>query len=102
MRKDDTHYCIECGSTLPWRYKGRQRIYCSQMCRKLYTEKKKETKKDAPASTGDVGAANFVYSDVAEAKKNEDWFENKPSKKDQKKLGKKYMDWYKEEITDQQ
>ena len=41
MRKDDTHYCIECCVTLPWRYKGRQRIYCSQTCRKSYTEKKK-------------------------------------------------------------
>mgnify|MGYP003726534407 CR=1 FL=1 len=41
MRKDDTHYCIECGVTLPWRYKGRQRIYCSQTCRKAFTEKKK-------------------------------------------------------------
>ena len=60
------------------------------------------TKKDAPSTTSSEGSANFVYSDVAEAKKNEDWFENKPSKKDQKKLGKKYMDWYKEEITDQQ
>ena len=29
----------------------------------------KEAKKDAPASTGDVGAANFVYSDVHEKKK---------------------------------
>jgi len=44
LRKDDTHYCIECGTTLPWRYKGRQRIYCSPACRKLYTEKIKETK----------------------------------------------------------
>jgi len=44
MRKDDTFYCIECGATLPWRYKGRQRIYCSQNCRKKYTEKNKKTK----------------------------------------------------------
>ncbi len=42
MRKDDTHYCIECNAVLPWRYKGRQRIYCSPMCRKIYTDKKKE------------------------------------------------------------
>jgi endogenous inhibitor of DNA gyrase (YacG/DUF329 family) len=43
MRKDDTHYCIECGATLPWRYKGRQRIYCSQECRKIFTEKKNQS-----------------------------------------------------------
>jgi hypothetical protein len=61
----------------------------------------REKQKDAPATTSDVGAANFVYSDVAEAKKNEDWFEDKPSKKDQKKQGKHYKDWYKDEITDQ-
>ncbi len=42
MRKDDTHYCIECNAVLPWRYKGRQRIYCSPSCRKIYTEKKKQ------------------------------------------------------------
>lgn len=42
MRKDDTHYCIECNAVLPWRYKGRQRIYCSTMCRKLYCAKNKE------------------------------------------------------------
>jgi hypothetical protein len=34
-----------------------------------HKEDKKEAKKDAPATTGDVGAANFVYSDVKEAKK---------------------------------
>ena len=42
MRKDDTHYCIECGATLPWRYKGRQRVYCSANCRKAYWEKDKK------------------------------------------------------------
>ena len=42
MRKDDTHYCIECNAVLPWRYKGRQRIYCSPSCRKIYTERKKQ------------------------------------------------------------
>ena len=43
MRKDDTHYCIECGAPLPGRYKGRQRIYCSQECRKIFTEKKNQS-----------------------------------------------------------
>jgi len=61
----------------------------------------KHNKSDGTATTSDVGAANFVYSDVAEAKKNEDWFEDKQSKKDQKKQGKHYKDWYKDEITDQ-
>tara|TARA_B110000014_G_C20116158_1_gene589600 strand:+ start:2424 stop:2555 length:132 start_codon:yes stop_codon:yes gene_type:complete len=42
MRKDDTHKCVECGSILPWRYKGRQRIYCSPSCRKAYWDKKEK------------------------------------------------------------
>lgn len=41
MRKDDTFYCIECNTQLPWRYKGRQKVYCSQGCRKAYTKKNK-------------------------------------------------------------
>jgi len=47
----------------------------------------RSTKKDAPASTGDVGAANFVYSDVAEAKKNEDFIDlDDPKNKEQAKI----------------
>ena len=42
MRKDEPFKCIECGATLPWRYKGRQRIYCSNEFRKIYTAKKKK------------------------------------------------------------
>lgn len=42
MRKDDVHKCIECGAILPWRYKGRQRIYCSSSCRKSYWDKKEK------------------------------------------------------------
>ena len=41
-RRDSTHYCIECKSTLPWRYKGRQRIYCGNICRNIYTTRKKK------------------------------------------------------------
>ena len=36
MRKDEPKKCINCGETLPYRYKGRQKIYCSDMCRKSY------------------------------------------------------------------
>jgi hypothetical protein len=43
---------------------GKPDEYCKE-CGKTRTDKDK----DAPASTSDVGAANFVYSDVAEAKK---------------------------------
>lgn len=39
MRKQDVFRCIECNTQLPWRYKGRQRIYCSPNCRKIYTNK---------------------------------------------------------------
>ncbi|MBC8429813.1 MAG: hypothetical protein H8D92_00290 [Pelagibacteraceae bacterium] len=39
MRRDEPKHCIECNATLPWRYKGRQRIYCGNECRKLYTSK---------------------------------------------------------------
>jgi len=37
MRRADIHYCIECGSILPDRYKGRQKKYCNNNCRKVYT-----------------------------------------------------------------
>ena len=36
MRKDEPKKCIHCGTSLPYRYKGRQRIYCSDLCRKSY------------------------------------------------------------------
>lgn len=36
-RKTEIKYCINCGTTLPDRYKGRQRIYCGILCRKAYT-----------------------------------------------------------------
>jgi len=39
-RRSETKHCINCGMTLPDRYKGRQRIYCSAMCRKTYTANK--------------------------------------------------------------
>ena len=42
MRRDEPFKCIECGATLPWRYKGRERIYCSNDCRKVYTTKNKK------------------------------------------------------------
>ena len=41
MRRDVVHKCIECGAVLPFRYKGRQRIYCGNTCRKNYTSRKK-------------------------------------------------------------
>lgn len=41
MRKDNTHFCVECGGQLPWRYKGRQKIYCGQTCRKNFANKQK-------------------------------------------------------------
>jgi endogenous inhibitor of DNA gyrase (YacG/DUF329 family) len=44
MRRDDPKHCIECNATLPWRYKGRQRIYCSNECRKAYTSKNPKPK----------------------------------------------------------
>lgn len=39
MKHRVEHHCIECGATLPDRYKGRQRIYCGSICRKIYTSK---------------------------------------------------------------
>jgi hypothetical protein len=42
VRRDTDHYCIECKAILPWRYKGRQRIYCSTACRNEYTKRKKD------------------------------------------------------------
>jgi len=39
MRKEEPKKCIECGTILPFRYKGRQKIYCSDFCRKNYTKK---------------------------------------------------------------
>ena len=41
MRREEQKKCIQCGATLPWRYKGRQKIYCSDTCRKEYTKVKK-------------------------------------------------------------
>ena len=41
MKRDVVHKCIECGAVLPYRYKGRQRIYCGNTCRKNYTSRKK-------------------------------------------------------------
>ena len=37
MRRDKIFKCVECGTILPPRYKGRQRIYCGNTCRKNYT-----------------------------------------------------------------
>jgi endogenous inhibitor of DNA gyrase (YacG/DUF329 family) len=42
MKREEQHKCIQCGATLPWRYKGRQKIYCSDICRKTYTKNKKK------------------------------------------------------------
>ncbi len=36
MRRDERKKCIQCGEDLPYRYKGRQKIYCSDLCRKNY------------------------------------------------------------------
>ena len=44
MRREEQHKCIQCNATLPWRYKGRQKIYCSDTCRKEYTKNKKKVK----------------------------------------------------------
>ena len=55
---------------------GKPDEYC-KTCGKTRTDKDKE----APTSTGDVGAANFVYSDVKEAKK-----QDKEGKKDKKRF----------------
>ena len=41
MKRDVVHKCIECGAVLPYRHKGRQRIYCGNTCRKNYTSRKK-------------------------------------------------------------
>jgi len=41
-RRSEEKHCINCGTTLPYRYKGRQRIYCGPTCRKIYTNNKKE------------------------------------------------------------
>jgi len=40
-RRSEDKFCINCGTILPARYKGRQRIYCSPICRKVYTANKK-------------------------------------------------------------
>lgn len=42
MRNDEPKKCIECNSSLPYRYKGRQKIYCSDVCRKTYNKKKEQ------------------------------------------------------------
>ena len=42
MRKDEPKKCIVCEATLPWRYKGRQKIYCSDECRKKFNKERKE------------------------------------------------------------
>lgn len=39
-RRSETKHCINCNMTLPDRYKGRQRIYCSPLCRKEWASKK--------------------------------------------------------------
>jgi len=38
-RRSEPHLCVECGGILPERYKGRQRKYCNNNCRNLYTLK---------------------------------------------------------------
>jgi hypothetical protein len=43
-RRSEVKHCINCNMTLPDRYKGRQRIYCSPLCRKVWTSKPKEEK----------------------------------------------------------
>lgn len=45
-RKIETKHCINCNTTLQDRYKGRQRIYCSALCRKIYTGKQPKKKSD--------------------------------------------------------
>lgn len=45
-RRTESKYCINCGMTLPERYKGRQRIYCGQLCRKIYTSEKNNKTSD--------------------------------------------------------
>lgn len=48
MHNKNSHYCINCDAELPDRYKGRQRIYCCNQCRKAYTARKlDEGKKDS-------------------------------------------------------
>lgn len=42
MRNDEPKKCIECNATLPYRYKGRQKIYCSDFCRKSYNKRKEQ------------------------------------------------------------
>jgi len=42
MRKDEPKKCVECEAALPYRYKGRQKIYCSDFCRKNYNKRKEE------------------------------------------------------------
>jgi len=46
LKNNKVFYCIECNSELPSRYKGRQRIYCGNLCRKAYTTKHPKVKKD--------------------------------------------------------
>jgi len=36
----ECEHADECGAVLPPRYKGRQRIYCGNTCRKNYTSKR--------------------------------------------------------------
>ena len=45
-RRTEIKYCINCGTTLPDRYKGRQRIYCGNLCRKIYTANKANKSSD--------------------------------------------------------
>jgi len=45
-RRTEDKHCINCGTTLPDRYKGRQRIYCGNLCRKTYTANKSNKSSD--------------------------------------------------------
>ena len=39
-RRTEERYCVNCGVVLQDRYKGRERKYCNQYCRKIYTSNK--------------------------------------------------------------
>ncbi len=44
MKNSEPKLCINCGTQLPWRYKGRQRIYCGDTCRNIFKEAKEKDK----------------------------------------------------------
>ena len=64
MRKDEPKKCIHCGTSLPYRYKGRQRIYCSDLCRKSYKKEQRSTYVDIYVDGGTRNSTDSKTDEV--------------------------------------